>query len=149
MKYEFRLVLVLASSVWRKLGSQYAYKAENLQPTFITEPISTEFWGAFSYSYHTPLINLHKRGENKRKSEKHRLGFNSKQYVYEILIPHLLPFYERCGGFNKEVETIEDRASYHTSVYTRQYNFQYRIKKMDWPFHSADLNPIENVWAIF
>ena len=95
------------------------------------------------------MIALRKRGENERKSEKDRLGFDSKQYVHEILIPHLLPFYERCGGLNKGVQTIEDGASYHTSAYTRQYRLQYGIKKMDWPSHSADLNPIENVWAIF
>ena len=151
--YEVR-VQVSSGTGWRrkvlrKPGPEYAYKAENLPPTFIGEPISTRFWAAFSYGHHMPLIPLRKRGENERKSEKDRLGFDSKQYVHEILIPHLLPFYERCGGLDKEFETIEDGASYHISAYTRQYWLQYRFKKMDCPSHSSDLNPIEKVWAIF
>ncbi|RPB05411.1 hypothetical protein L873DRAFT_1898567 [Choiromyces venosus 120613-1] len=84
--------------VGRKPGPQFAYKAQNFQPTFIGELLSVGFWAAFSYGNHTPLIPLCKWTENERKSEKDQLGFNSNQYVHEILVPHLLPFYVKCEG---------------------------------------------------
>ncbi|RPA91478.1 hypothetical protein L873DRAFT_303651 [Choiromyces venosus 120613-1] len=36
-----------------------------------------------------------------------------------------------------------------TSEYTTKHRIQLGIKRMDWPPHSPDLNPIENVWGIF
>jgi hypothetical protein len=39
--------------------------------------------------------------------------------------------------------------SYHTSTYTIKYRLLNGIKRMDWPPYSSDLNPIENVWAMF
>jgi hypothetical protein len=30
-----------------------------------------------------------------------------------------------------------------------KYHLLNGIKSMDWPPHSSDLNPIENVWAFF
>ncbi|RPB00774.1 hypothetical protein L873DRAFT_741576 [Choiromyces venosus 120613-1] len=44
---------------------------------------------------------------------------------------------------------VEDGVSYHTSEYTTKHQIQLSIKCMDWPLHSPDLNPIENVWGIF
>jgi transposase len=65
-----------------------------------------------------------------------------------ILIPHLLPFYRKRGGLEEGVETIGDGASYHTSTYMMKYRLVNGIKWVDWPPHSPDLNPIENVWAM-
>jgi hypothetical protein len=56
----------------------------------------------------TPLIPLRRQTENEKKSENDKLGFDSHQYTYEILIPHLLPFYRKCRGLEEGVETIEN-----------------------------------------
>ncbi|RPA92545.1 hypothetical protein L873DRAFT_1709335 [Choiromyces venosus 120613-1] len=78
-------------------------------------------------------------------SERDQLGFNSQQYVKEVLVPHLLPFYNRFSGLDEGIEMVEDGASYHTSEYTTKHRIQLGIKHMDWPPHSPDLNPIENI----
>ena len=83
-----------------------------------------------------------------RTSKTDRGGLNSVQYVNEILVPHLMPLYESMGGLENGAQTIEDGASYHTSRYTRRFRYLHGIKRIDWPPHSPDMNPIENVWAI-
>ncbi|RPB04823.1 hypothetical protein L873DRAFT_1596408, partial [Choiromyces venosus 120613-1] len=72
-----------------------------------------------------------------------------QQYVDEILIPYLVPLYEKCGGAEDSVQTIEDGASYHCSAYTRRRRLEHGVVWMEWPSHSLDLNPIENVWFLF
>ena len=52
-------------------------------------------------------------------------------------------------GLDSGTETIEDGASYHTSAFTRRFRMLNGIKRMDWPPHSPDLNPIKNVWSIW
>jgi len=107
--------------VRRLPGPNAAYDLKNLQPTFVEESIMVGFWAGFTYGFHTPLVPMRKRTQDERKSDRDRLGFNSHQYVHEILIPHLRPLYKKASGAEASVQTIEDSASYHTSIYMEKY----------------------------
>ena len=54
-------------------------------------------------------------------------------------------------GGSISVDTLHDNASVHTANSVKQYleNKQntMEIKVLPWPPQSADLNPIENIWA--
>jgi len=104
-------------------------------------------------------VHMRKQTKDERKSDRDRLGFNSHQYVHEILIPHLQPLYKKAGGAQAcgaeaggaeaGVQTIEDGASYHTSIYREKYRKGLGIERMDRPSYSPDFNLIENVWLLF
>jgi len=53
------------------------------------------------------------------------------------------------GGMEGGAQTIEDRALYHTSRYTRMFRYMNRIRRMNGALHSPDMNAIENIWALW
>jgi len=135
--------------VRRLPGPNAAYDLKNVQPTFVGESIAVGFWAGFTYGFHTPLVPMGKQTEDERKSDRDRQGFNWHQYVHEILIPHLWPLYKKAGGAEAGVQTIEDGASYHTSIYTEKYRKRLGIERIEGPSYSPYFNPIDNVWLLF
>ena len=126
-----------------------AFEERNLAPTFVGEPLSIMFFAGFSSRGHTKMVAVRHRTEAERETLKDKLGLNSVQYVNEIIIPHLLPLYEKMGGIENGAMTIEDGASYHTSTYTRKFRLMNGVQRLPWAPHSPDMNPIENVWTIW
>jgi len=116
--------------VRRPPGKEHAFDPRYLQPTFLGKPFGVSFWAAISYNKHSPLVPLHQRGEDERKSDKDKLGFDSDQYCNEILIPYLKPLYEACGGLDSGVQTIEDGAPWHTSTKTTRCRLEHGIVRM-------------------
>ena len=66
---------------------------------------------------------------------------DSKKYI-EVLNKSLLP------SMSRGLKFMHDGASVHRSKQTTSWLKKNKIETIDWPAHSPDLNPIENIWDI-
>lgn len=95
------------------------------------------FWGAFSGdSRRTGLIPLF-GDPNSERGGVNRFVIND---LYRRILPTLIS--NENGIFQ------HDNAPTHTAVIVRETLQELGLEVMDWPPHSPDLNPIENLWAL-
>jgi transposase len=95
------------------------------------------FWAAFSGAVRrTGLIPLFGDPESERG------GIN--RFVIEELYRRILPTLMA----NEDGIFQQDNAPTHTAHLVREALQEMNIEVMEWPPHSPDLNPIENLWAL-
>ncbi|MBW0567071.1 hypothetical protein O181_106786 [Austropuccinia psidii MF-1] len=71
----------------------------------------------------------------------------STKMVQQVYQPGLLPFIACICGCH-HLLLMDDNAPIHTAQASTNWRNWHDIIKLNWPAHSPDLNPIENVWKV-
>lgn len=94
-------------------------------------PASVMVWGCFSGEKGTGGIYFLDKNVN----------MNANLYV-DVLKDHMLPFYVT----HDSAFFLHDGAPCHRARHVQNWIAEHQVHMVDWPGHSPDLNPIENLW---
>ncbi|KAI6653882.1 hypothetical protein LOD99_3058 [Oopsacas minuta] len=96
---------------------------------------------------HTPKVyiwgGISARGAIPVKVFKH--NFNSEHYC-NVLNEVLFQTADTLCADGWKLQ--EDNSSIHTSKFSYAFKETHRVRRIDWPPNSPDLNPIENLWSV-
>jgi len=116
--------------VWRKRGE--AFEKKFISTVERRPPYKIQVWGCISGHSGLGII--------------HRVDGNMNQDIYSHIIENvMLPY---AQSTNKDFIFQHDQSSIHMSSHVKQTLERLQIKMLKWPVKGADLNPIENVWAL-
>jgi len=103
--------------------------------------VCSQFWAMIGHNYKSPLIWV----DFKNKDGTRRKRLNADFYQRKILSnPQVLAKLK-----DKKCVFVQDGASSHNAKTTKAWLKRRGIKFIeDWPSHSPDMNPIEEVWAL-
>jgi len=74
-------------------------------------------------------------------------NLNADKYIKEVLQTKLLTSARTIFGEGKTFTFQQDGAPCHTAKKCMTWFKENKVKLLDWPGNSPDLNPIENLWA--
>ena len=100
---------------------------------FIKHPLKKMFWGFFSY-YGVGGLHI---------VEGMMRGPQYIEVLQRRVVPELKKRFPDGSGIFQQ-----DLAPCHTSKLVKNFMTTTRIKMLDWPVNSPNLNPIENLWTI-
>jgi hypothetical protein len=78
--------------------------------------------------------------------EAKRGGIDWFRYLFNVLVPKLFPFAERCKEAQPDTLVQEDRAAPHAHSMQGVFYDIFKVQRMLWPGNSPDLNAIEPCW---
>jgi transposase len=119
-----------------------------LRPNFKSGRFSINFWAAYTYGSRTPLVFIRRRKPHEYERKNDKGGLNARQYIAEVLEPHLLPYWKTLNGNYHHLRFMHDGAGPHRARKVQRFLSKNGIRTLGWPAHSPDLNPIENAWRI-
>ena len=95
------------------------------------------FWGCITWWGVGPLIRIN--------------GTMDADVYVDTLAKHFMPWARPLAEEHHEDADLifqQDNASVHTANYSKWWMSTHGFNVLDWPAHSLDFNPIENLWDI-
>src|SRR5437660_743787 len=97
----------------RRRAGDDKYNKKFLTPAFKQPKIRIMVWASISYGCKGPLVRLRRRTEEEWIHKNDKLGFNSHQYITEVLEPHFLPWWHEIHGIEGDMRYMENDSKVH------------------------------------